>query len=190
MRNAILCMALIVPLSSLALAEDSDGMTPAQPRTVDVKKNITKMTLSDESFVKKAAAGGQAEVALSKMALSKSKDPEIRSFAEKMVKDHSMADKELQGIAQAKGIAISAELDDAHKKEAEKLTTMNGAEFDNAFREQMQKDHDKTVELFAAAAEDKSLSPELSGFAQKTLPVLRSHQHDAHKMGKENVSAN
>src|SRR4051794_35989548 len=56
------------------------------------------------TFVKKAAQDGMTEVEVGKLALTKSQDPAVRGFAQKMVDDHSKANAELAQIAAAKGV--------------------------------------------------------------------------------------
>lgn len=184
MRNMIVCIVLALPISQFALADES-APAAEQQHQAGIKEGLTRLLLTDNSFVSKAATTSLAEIELSKLAISKSKDPAILAFARRMVKDHTAASKELQRIASSKGIEVPKELDDNSKEAAKKLVTLSGADFDNTFRAQMEKDHDKAVSLFTAAADDKSIAPELSAFAHKVLPVLRDHQHDVQKLQKD-----
>jgi putative membrane protein len=45
---------------------------------------------ADKSFIKDASEGSLAEINFAKLALEKSKDPNVRKFAEKMIHDHEM----------------------------------------------------------------------------------------------------
>ena len=49
----------------------------------------------DKGFVDKAAAGGMAEVKLSKLAMDKGQSPEAKQVARKMGEDHTKANIEL-----------------------------------------------------------------------------------------------
>jgi len=64
--------------------------------------------LTAQQFVDDAAIGGMKEIRLSKMALGQSKDPEVISFAHKMVTDHTMANRKLERIAQQEGLTCPA----------------------------------------------------------------------------------
>ena len=55
---------------------------------------------TDKTFADKAAAGGIAEVKLSKLAMDKGDSPEVKQFARKMVEDHTKAGVELKQIAE------------------------------------------------------------------------------------------
>ena len=140
----------------MKMAADQDGADPA-------------------TFVKKAAQGGMTEVEVAKVASSKTQNPEIRSFAQKMVKDHSAANQELASLAKSKGLQVPATLDAEHKGVVQKLSAKSGADFDAAYSQQMKMDHEKTIALFEGAT--KSSDPDLAAFAKKTLPTLKEHQH-------------
>jgi len=132
------------------------------------------------AFVKMAAQAGMAEVEAGKVALSKSQNPEIRSFAERMVNDHGSANLQLARIARAKGIDAPSRLDAEHQTMIDALRSKSGADFDAAYSRHMNMDHDKAIALFEGAS--KSADPEFAGFAQKTLPTLQEHKQLASKL--------
>ena len=53
-----------------------------------------------QQFVKKAAAGGAAEVKLSELANDRGSNAKVKDFAKQMVTDHTKANDELKPIAQ------------------------------------------------------------------------------------------
>lgn len=184
MKKLILPALLVALLSPWAWAQEAGTPAPmggAKPRE-SMKQGATRLTLTNDSFVKKAMVAGKAEVELSNLALNKSQDSQVRAFAQRMVKDHTAAATELQTIAGSLGIAVPNEAEHAQPMAAEKLNKLSGTEFDDAYARIMQMDHDRAVDLFAAAAADQDLDVQLRRFAEKTLPVLRSHQQEAHKL--------
>lgn len=160
--RSVLFLAL-AGVSGASLAADADRTAP------DTK-----------TFVEKAAVNGMAEVEAGKIALSKSQDPAIRSFAERMVKDHTMANTELKGIAASKGIDAPTQLDAEHQAKLDKLASKSGAEFDREYSQHMNMDHSKAIALFEGAS--KSTDGEVAGFAKKTLPKLKEHKMLAEKL--------
>ncbi len=135
---------------------------------------------SPSTFVTKAAQTGMAEVELGKIALSKSQDPEVRSFAQRMVEDHGKANKELASIAKAQGIETPKRLDAKHLAMVEELKLMTGDEFDRKYAHHMNSGHSDAIELFEQ--ESRSGDAALAGFAQKTLPTLKEHKQLAEKL--------
>jgi putative membrane protein len=133
--------------------------------------------LTDQTFVTKAGQAGMAEVELSKLALLKSQDDEVRKFAQKMVTDHEKANMELKAIAQKQGLTVPKDVDPRHKAKMEEIKSQSGEDFESAYSMAMQKDHDKAVELFTQASKADGLNSDLKAFAAKTLPTLEQHHH-------------
>jgi putative membrane protein len=146
--------------------------------------------LTNASFVTKATQASLAEVELSKLALQKSQDEQIRAFAQRMVQDHQKASAELKPIAQKHGIQASAQLDAKHAKKLEDLKAKSGEAFDAEYSKIMMKDHEKAVGLFTKASKSTQLHSDLRNFASKTLPTLESHHRLANRLpGVETRSA-
>jgi len=150
-------------VSSAAMAAEAESTPPAP-----------------SVFVKTAAMAGMTEVEAGKVALSKSQDPAIRSFAERMVADHEKANSELSSIAARKGLSAPRQLDADHKQMLDTLKSKNGKEFDQAYAEHMNMDHSKALALFESAT--SSSDADLAQFAKKTLPTLKEHKALAQKL--------
>ena len=179
--------ALLMPLSytyadpNSPSADDSNRLT--------MKEHVAKWMLSDEKFVEKAALSNMAEVELSKVALEKAQSPQVRDFAKQMIKDHTAASTELKSIAQSKNLAVPADLDREHQEKLTDLRGLSGADFDAKYLGTMEKDHEKAVTLFTAAAADQKLDKQLQQFAAKTLPILRGHSDHVQALDSKGVSA-
>lgn len=131
-------------------------------------------------FVSKAAQDGMTEVELGKVALDKSKNAEVRDFAQRMVTDHGKANQELASIAKSKGINAPKTLDAEHKNMVQKMKSEQGDAFDVEYSRHMNMDHTKAIELFEAAS--KSPDTDFADFAKKTLPTLEEHKEMASKL--------
>ncbi len=131
-------------------------------------------------FVTKAAQDGLTEIELGKVALTKSLDPTVRNFAQRMVTDHGKANQELAAIASAKGIDAPKKLDAEHAALVKNLGAKDGPEFDAEYSTHMNMDHSKAIALFESAS--KSPDKDLANFAKKTLPTLQEHKELASKL--------
>ena len=138
-------------------------------------------------FVEKAAMSGLAEVELGRLALMKSRDENVREFAQRMVTDHTKANQELTTIASSKGIAPPKSLDSEHQSHLKMLRDKSGEDFDRAYSEHMKMDHSKAISLFEGAS--RSEDPALAGFAKKTLPTLKEHKQLAQKLPADGKDA-
>ncbi|TLV01461.1 DUF4142 domain-containing protein [Dyadobacter luticola] len=137
----------------------------------------------DADFAVKAANGGMAEVALSKIAEEKATDPKVKDFAKQMVTDHTKANDELKALAASKNITLPSAPNEEKQKAAADLGSKSGKDFDKAYVSQMKKDHDETVKLFEDAQKDLK-DAELKAFVDKTLPVIKAHAEHAKSLDK------
>jgi putative membrane protein len=136
-----------------------------------------------DDFVKKAGEAGAAEVAMGKLGAEKATNAEVKAFAQRMVKDHTKANKELTASATAKGLKVPTEPGVMHKGMKEKFEHQSAdGDFNHDFMQQMVRDHEAAVKLFTTAAGDTTLDPDLRALAKKTLPTLEEHLADARKL--------
>jgi putative membrane protein len=139
--------------------------------------------MSAEEFAKKAGAAGAAEVEMGKLGAEKATNPEVKAYAQKMVADHTKANKELMAAAKGKNLEVPAEPDMMHKGMMEKFEHQSADhDFNHDYMQQMVRDHKKVIEVFQSAANDASLDPEMRALAKKTLPTLEAHLADAQKL--------
>jgi putative membrane protein len=162
------------PVSKSLLFLALAGVTSA------VHADTGKSTPTPSVFVEKATLTGMTEVELGKVALNKSQDPEVRSFAQRMVEDHGKSNKELATIAKSQGIDTPKKLDAEHRAMIEDLKDKNGTEFDRSYSHHMNMGHSDAIELFEKEA--RSSDSVLAGFAKKTLPTLKEHKELAEKL--------
>jgi putative membrane protein len=161
-------------------ARPSDAATPHQREVTDSKK-MTK-AVTPESFASQAAIIGKAEIELGQIALKNTQDQGVRTYAERMVKDHSAADKKLKAIAAKENLQLPQTLDPEHQALKTKLQSLKGEDFDRAYVNAMAKGHDKAVALFESASQQSQMPGELKQFAASTLPTLEEHQEMAHSL--------
>jgi putative membrane protein len=126
-------------------------------------------------FAMKAADAGMFEVEAGKLAAQKASAANVKSFAERMVKDHTKANNELKALAAKKKITLPAMVSKKHQDKLDKLAKLSGTDFDEEYMEIMDKDHEKDVKLFEKASESNDIDAEVKAFAAKTLPTLRMH---------------
>jgi len=134
----------------------------------------------DQEFVHKASAAGMAEVNLGKIATRRAHHTSVKEFAEKMVTDHSKANKELISLADRKKFKVATRMNEKHHKMSEKLSTLEGDAFDREYMAGMVKDHEAAVSLFEKQSANGK-DEELRSWAKKTLPDLKHHLEMARK---------
>jgi len=133
--------------------------------------------LAPQEFVTRASASGLGEVELGKLAIQKGSAAHVRAFAQKMIEDHGKAGAQLAALAKKKALKVATAPGEEQRAALASLRDKTGGEFDQAWIEQMVKDHDQAVSLFSAAG---TLDDgDLAAFARQTLPTLTEHQQMA-----------
>src|SRR5262245_11738988 len=141
-------------------------------------------SISTDAFVERAAQGSMAEVAMSNVARSRAWDQDVRDFANRMVRDHSQANRQLHRLAWQKGLSVPTDMDFQHRIALRNLRNRRGESFDRAYMRQMVDDHQSTLAMFRTYARNGD-DPDLRAWAQQTLPALEHH----HTMARETADA-
>ncbi len=128
----------------------------------------------DKSFVENAGQAGMAEVKLGELASQKSESPAVKTFSERIVKDHTAANEKLASIAKGLGLTMPIEVNSKQRATYDRLNGLSGAAFDRAFYKTMVQDHHAAISLFQKEARQGSDSS-LKQFASETLPTLKEH---------------
>lgn len=165
-----------------AMSNSSNSM--GQQSNMANTSGNTQLAPVDQTFVRKASQGNQAEVELGKMAAEKTTNPQVKQFAERMIRDHSKAEEQLQQVAQAQGVELPIEPDAQAKMTKKELADLSGDQFDKAYMSDMLKDHKQDIAEFRRE-EHSGSNPQVKEFAQKTLPILESHLREAEKVAPQ-----
>jgi len=165
------CLALVVGVPLLGYAQSSTRD--------DRKATTSKLSMSDQRFVKNAAQGNKAEVELGRLASERGSSDTVKQLGQKMVADHGKASDELAQLAQHRGVMLPTGLDAKHKRLYDRLAKLSGDQFDREWVKDMARDHDKDVKAFQKEAQ-KAKDPDVKGWAAKTLPVIQQHQQQVH----------
>ena len=128
----------------------------------------------DESFYKKAAEGGMAEVEQGQLAQDKGGSAAVKDFGAMMVKDHTAANEKLKAIAMKKGIDLPTSSSVSQMATRTKLQVMSGDTFDKSYIDGMVSDHKEDIKEFEQEAQSGQ-DPDAKAFAKATLPTLRMH---------------
>jgi putative membrane protein len=134
----------------------------------------SSLNTADKEFFIAAAQANLAEVNLGRMARDKATSADVKTFAERMITDHSQANEELKQLALTKGVALPAVVNKEQAKSSDDLSKKVGRDFDRSYMEQMIRDHEAAVGKFEAASRNTS-DPDLKAWAARTLTTLQNH---------------
>jgi putative membrane protein len=149
---------------------------------VNVASAQTTLAKADADRLTAIAQANIAEVAAGKMALDKSSNADVKSFAQMMIDDHSKGLDETKKVAAAKNITLPSEPDAEHKKMAADLQKLSGAAFDKQYVSKAGvADHTK---VHAALKKDfaSAKDADVKALASKLEPTVAHHEEMAKKL--------
>lgn len=154
----ILAMLLLIPF----------GISPAQAQ------NHKSLNHTDKKFVEDAYKDGLAAVSMGEVAATRTHNPAVRDFADRMVQDHEAANRELMQLSQKEGASLPKDMGSSYRNRIEKLSSMKRQDFDRAYMEQEVKDHKSDLKEYSKEVNDGA-NPALKSFASRTIPKLEHH---------------
>jgi putative membrane protein len=202
MRKSLLLSAAasVLVLAGTAFADPADqpGHQSPAPGTVNdtmssvkdtashVEGTITaEMTTTLKGFATAAAESDMYEIEAAKIAEHRSGNPDIRAFAEKMIKAHTETSDKLKMLLKAdnSGVMPPATLDDRHQGLIDELRGAKDADFDNRYLSQQVDAHKEALILMNGYAKDGDVAA-VKRFAARTAPVVQSHLNMAQNLTK------
>jgi len=147
---------------------------PGSPRPADVsaRPNQKEKHHTDLEFAQEAQAAGKQEVASATFVALMTSNADVKALANRLVKDHTSANEELERLMTAKKYSFSEPTPTPTKSESWRRET--GHSFDRGYVEHVIDEHEKGIELFEEQSA-KGTDPELKAWANEKLPALREH---------------
>jgi predicted outer membrane protein len=128
----------------------------------------------ERHFLKDAAAASRFQSEASRMALGKSNDAGVRSFAATLINHHAVTTATLQHMLHVRGMAPPM-LDNDQRKTLNRLAKLHGRKFDREFMEEIglkiQQQEVERYEKAGIAARD----PALKTWIANVVPTLHYH---------------
>jgi putative membrane protein len=141
----------------------------------------TPIPPSPNDFVMAASQSNQYEILAARVASVQSQDPRVRTFAQKMIQEHTRLSQDLRNAAVASGLrAPDSGMSSDQAMLLSGLQGLRGRDFDKTYARQQELAHAVAVaESFATAGSD----PDLRKAAQSALPSIREHLKMAQDVG-------
>ena len=192
MKNVCRCGLVVGIAGVLALGGSSLAQQGTQSGTSGGNSTMSGSSSAGRKMDKKLQrrleeihADNQAELKLGQLAAQNAESPDVKQLAAQMQSDHQKFDSKLIETAQKQGATLEGkEYQKARKgaaKEAKKLQSKTGKDFDKAFISRTVKDHEKDVKEVKKTAEEaqKANQPELASLLQRAETAVESHLEHA-----------
>lgn len=169
-----------VLLSGQVLAQSAPSTS--SPTATESAKSRSALSKADQNSMKEMAQANLAEIEAGKLALERSQNDSVKTFAQKMVDDHTKAQDELQQLAQAKGVELPTEPDLKHRTRAKAMSALKGDTFDKQYLSRGGvKDH-RDAHNLVQKVQQSAKDPDLKALAAKMAPTIDQHLAEAREL--------
>lgn len=144
----------------------------------------SELAPGDRKFIQAAASSLEMEKEAARLALERSRNEAVRTFAHRVVERNEWAKQELESLAQSKSATDAITLMPEHAEILSSLASTSGNSFDRAFAVQVGlQTPEETVLMFNRMSRESS-DKEIRAYAERVLPTLRTHQRQALQMAR------
>jgi putative membrane protein len=144
---------------------------------------------NDAQIAHIAYTAGQIDIGAAKLALQKSKNKEVRAFAQDMLRDHTAVNK--QALALVKKLNVKPEDNDTSKSlsqqakaTAASLKKLNGPAFDKAYADNEVEYHKTVNGALQSTLIPSASNSELKELLQTGLKIFQGHEQHAEQVAK------
>jgi putative membrane protein len=146
----------------------------------------TDVNISEKNFFEDVSKAGMAEIELGRLASDKAQNAEVKKFGQMMVEDHTKAGDELKGLAAQHNLQPPAEVEEKHRDLKERLSKLQGREFDREYIQAMVDSHEDMVDKLEPRVNERAgenqFENKVNQWAGKTLPTAQQHLEKAKQL--------
>lgn len=171
--------ALLIVISAGALAAGCSSNRGDVPPVTAATTIDPSSPLSAPGYMAMAASSDMFEIESSRLALQMSQNPQVRSFAEMMIADHTRTGNEMRSIAQSLGLPAPPQMMmPQHRAMLDQLRAATPADFNRAYKAAQIAAHQQALNLHGNYAAQGD-TPALRAFASRVVPTIQMHYNHA-----------
>lgn len=161
----------------------TDSTTVTEPSAMPTTPMLTPEEAAQQTnrFAVAAATGDMLEIETSKLAQTKSRNADVKTFAAMLIRDHTATSAELKTWAGSSGVTLPAAADDGTKALIDNIRTADATGFDDKYLDTVIDAHESAISAFETYARDGQDSS-LKAWTATTLPKLRAHLEQANTL--------
>ncbi|HUC18697.1 MAG TPA: DUF4142 domain-containing protein [Acetobacteraceae bacterium] len=133
---------------------------------------------AEVDFVTRASIGNLFAITESRLALDRTGDPQVKTFALRLIESHGKAEAALQAAADGSGATVPTALDQDHQARVTALRSKSGVDFDKAYVADQYEVHSNALTLYAdymLLGDNKALK----ALAIRMIPITEAELNDA-----------
>ncbi len=158
--------------------------TLAFAATASVLAQSDTFTAKDKNFLRASAQSDMAEMNMANLALQKSSNDDIKTYANQMIADHTKMHEASMPVAQKAGLTPPSDVDAQQKRQAGKLQGMSGDQFDKAYVRANVLGHDKVLRM-AKSEEGTTQNSDMKTLLASATPIVQDHATKATELAKK-----
>jgi putative membrane protein len=177
-----MALALGLAITVTACGGDARDGDTVMDRDRDAAVGTTGVSSADRSFLENQIELNEAEVRMGRLAQERAANPQVREFAQTMVREHETALRELRQIAAQHNVEIEQrdEMPRDHRNVHERLTERSGAEFDREFIDWAIDKHEDAISDLEGKLDSDNQA--VRQWASATAQKLRQHLASAQNL--------
>jgi putative membrane protein len=163
-----------IAMLALCLAASAQAR-PGRHAPAAKPAKVIAVSEEERDMIEDIAYANLGEIALGKLAIGKTMSRSVKSFAQRMIDDHSRAQSALERLAKARGVSLPAETDMQHQTIAIGLRGLAGGAFDEQYLKRAGIDeHERFIDLLQQVGEEAQ-DRDLRVYADRTLRLVGLH---------------
>jgi putative membrane protein len=139
---------------------------------------------ADAEFIREVNADNQMQIQLAQLARERSKNPQVRQFAEQAITDHNRLQNQWSAMASKNGISLSKGLGPMHKEKVTNLKKVNDKNFDQAYMITMIQQYSDETSYWQKEGR-ASQSAQVRQAVNAGLPTLEQNFNEAKRLGRQ-----
>ncbi|HBZ06633.1 MAG TPA: hypothetical protein DEP03_09725 [Massilia sp.] len=135
-------------------------------------------------FLLQAMQDALAEIQVCELAIEKSGNDEVKTFAQAMVDEHGRMGRDIEQLARRKGLGAPQDLRPEQEMTVEELSSLSGRDFEQRWIQYNIDAHERDIKVFRHYAGEEP-DPDIRTLATTMGETLAEHLKMAHELGKK-----
>ncbi len=175
---SLFVIASLAFFSSFSLASSQTNTTSTTSN--EAQSSASEAQQKEGKAIKILMIADQGEVNAGRLAILKSSNPDVKKFAQRMIKDHSQNLKMVKQLSHKTKIKPvdsdqSEEIVKKQKEEGDSLKGKSGKDFDVAYIDDMVKGHEKVLKEIDDELIPNASNPQVANFLKETRATVAEH---------------
>jgi putative membrane protein len=180
MKSNITCLTVGLLLSTFSLSAIATTHTTSQNSTTSSQSSLTATQTQNGQILEVLMVIDNNEINAANAVLTKTTNPNVKTFANTMITDHSENLKAIQNLAKQINItpvvsSKSTKLQQAGQDELKKLSSLSSNQLDTTYINAMVKGHEAALKLIDNKLLPNASDPKVKSFLTDTRAVVAHH---------------